>query len=350
MTLVDSACETPHSVRGGYEIVAARREPIFIVYRGAAMKQSQRMFARMFVLVAIASVACSTDSGVAVEPVSVFSLSSAETQRFRAINSMMYVGDVHNEFLRPTVARLRGANFSGATDAAFCQVALRELDLSAVGIARRLKLDPDRVRHFVKVSLEGRAAKNFAHPTLRRMDVYRVKCAGPQEDVNQDGEATVSLDELPCAEACPEGPTYNPVTGPSSQALALVDVAEAHLAASSGRSDLAARLSGVVSSASSLESHNRDYVQGFAAVMQSSYENAEDEMEGGPCTQEQKRNRAKNAAIVDAGSFAGAMGTAWAVAIAGGPVTWAPVVAGSAVGAVFASGTYLAVALSECGT
>jgi hypothetical protein len=187
------------------------------------------------------------------------------------------------------------------------------------------------------------------HPVLQRLWQHRLPCGevGPQFG---DGDGTSagrhSSDELPCAEACDEGPGYDPATGPSAQALALISAAEAELANATSRSDLEARLAAVVSSANSLEFHNRDLVQGCASTMQSSFEFAEDALSG-PCTQQQTQAAAKGAAITDAGSFAGAMVTGW-VASLHGPVGWAALISTASAASIVASGTFLAVALSQC--
>ena len=87
----------------------------------------------------------------------------------------------------------------------------------------------------------------------------------------------------------------------------------------------------------------------YFPALETAIENAEDEMEDTECTPEQRRNKARAAAIVDAGTFGGAMASGWVASLAGGPAVTAAYTAASAVGAIFASGTALLAGLADCG-
>ena len=273
-----------------------------------------------------------------------------DSGRTISANRLAYIGEMHNQFLKPTFAEL--LKTAKQDTASVCEIVRASHERSVASIARRFGAEESTTRRILGIALARHRSGRVGSASLRAVSEREVPCLQNDhtEQINLYGSALRDDPILPCYEACDEGPSYDPTTGPSAQALALVAQANTALALATSPADLATRLSSVISSGGGLETHNSDLVLGYASIMQSSFENASSALEAtSGCTEAQKREKGREVGYADAAGFFSTVGAALgAGAAAGGPPVWTGTLAAGVGGALGASAVWLIKMVNEC--
>lgn len=280
--------------------------------------------------------ACSAQSDVAGVMTTQAAQTTVPTHRTYA-----EFGQLHNRFMNTALSSLSVNARRGGAWTEACN-SFR----SALVEATRT-LDP-KVRRRVLEATYTKTPRNFGMATQTQRLISQTNKLASMFGQAPVAPSMMASSEEPCVEDCggggddPDGPTYEM----STAAYVKIDQIYAAIDSATSPTDYSTRLTGIVGSGvTALPEVEQAAVLATASVAEASFANAvasfEDESESGPCTEAQKKQKAKTVAKDDATAFVGVYAGAIGVALAGGPQAWAAVFVGAAVSAGAVSATSL---------
>lgn len=280
--------------------------------------------------------ACSAQSDVAGVLTTQAAPTSVPTHRAYA-----EFGQLHNQFMNTSLSSLSVNGRRGGERSEVCN-SFRNALLEATRA-----LDP-KVRQRVLHATFTKTPRKFGTTTQTQRLISQTNKLASMCGQEPLAPSMMTSGEEPCVGDCggggdnPDGPTYEI----STAAYVKIDQIYAAIDSATSPTDYSTRITAIVGTGvTALPEVEQAAVLATASVAEASFANAvesiEDESESGPCTDAQKKQKAKTVAKDDATAFVGVYATAIGVALYGGPQAWAAVFAGAAVSAGAVSATSL---------